>query len=47
MFFRFSTKCGVLNSISEVSARFLNKKKPHENYMKTFASHTKVLHQVD
>ena len=28
-FFRFSTKCGFLNSISGVSACVLNKKKKH------------------
>ena len=34
-FFRFSTKCVVLNSISEVSEGTLNKKKNTWNYMKT------------
>ena len=33
-FFRFSTKCGFLNSISGVSACVFNEKKS-ENYMKT------------
>ena len=52
-FLRFPTKWGFLNSISEVSAWFLNKKEHAKITWKLdifrhiFASHSKLLHQLD